>query len=196
MCWAWRGSLKMCWQRSLTNSSLTWRAEGSNPTQRHLPTHRLDTHTTTHRSEPLLFALTEDWQEAACSSPSECSGNCLPPGYCVNRRWHTRKWALNFVPCPPSDYWSSVLFFYFLWFIRLSNFSWRETANLCWCTKTCWWNLFNEQWASDCFMSTLTAGRFKRSCCGSNLCLSVVVSISISGQLHPHLNFDLSLAHQ
>lgn len=50
--------------------------------------------------------------------------------------------------------------------------------------------------ASDCFMNSLRAGCFKRSCCGSNLCLFVIVSVSVSGQIHPNLNSDLSLAPQ
>lgn len=41
-CWAWPGWLKMCWLKSLTSSSLTWRAGLSNPTpcprRTHLPT--------------------------------------------------------------------------------------------------------------------------------------------------------------
>lgn len=64
-CWAWPGWLKMCSQRSPTSSSLTWKAGGTNPTRRPLPTRPRDTHTITHRSEARFSAF--DWGLTACS---------------------------------------------------------------------------------------------------------------------------------
>lgn len=153
-CWAWPGWRKMCLQRSLTSSSLTWKAGGSNPTRRPLPTHPRDTRTITHRSEAVLSA--SDWGLTACSCRGvlrELSASCFSS---TNSSQRTRRFLLSF-PHPPNSTRSSILFlFYFHVFIcQFSPEERMQTVQDRWVKA-----FYSTLLGSDCLTSDLAAGQF------------------------------------
>lgn len=81
------------------------------------PLHAAWTHTPPHTDlKPSFLAVTEDWQEAACSSCSDCSRNsssCFFDVFLVQTGVDAAgKWVLNLVPYPPSDCQSSISFLF------------------------------------------------------------------------------------
>lgn len=153
-CWAWLGWLKTCSQRSPTSSSLTWKAGGSNPTRRPLPTHPRDTRTITHRSEAVLSTF--DWGLTACSCRGalrELSASCFSGG---NGSQRTRKLLLSFpasakTALRAASYCFSIFTCWFVSFLLKRGCKLSRSDGL----KAFFWTPFG----SDCLTSDLAAGR-------------------------------------
>lgn len=106
-CWAWHGSPKTCWRRSPTSSSLTWRAEGSSPTRRRLPTRRLDTRTTTHRSEAVHLGCSVRTGGSHSRAQRDLSSSCL-----MVRAGHVAPWDRSLNVCVTSQWLMEQRLFY------------------------------------------------------------------------------------
>lgn len=116
-------------------------------------------------SPPLGFSLRTDSMQQPLRVQWELSASCFlvqtgadPPGNGCEFCAVSSKWLLeqHFV----------VFLFFFFWFSVIYLFSQFLLKRDWKISRTCWWKPFNQHWGSDCFTSDLTAGWFKRSCCG------------------------------
>lgn len=106
-------------------------------------------------SPPLGFSLKTD----SMQQPHRVQWELCLLFFGANRSWRTRKWVLNFVPYPPSDYRSSI--FFLVCFSVICSFGWfllKRGSNFPGLVGE---RLLNQHWGSDCFTSNLTAGWFK-----------------------------------
>lgn len=96
--------------------------------------HTTWTHTPHTDLKPSSGLFTDDWQHAAATQ-SPVGTLCLL-FLVANRGWRTRKWMLNCVPYPPSDYWSSVLLVFNFWFSVIYLFEWFLLKRGCKLSRT------------------------------------------------------------